>query len=211
MPYLNIDDGMDEHEKVEALSDAAYRLLMASLHYCARNLTDGFVPLSKARRLTATGDDVVAKELLDAGVWHDLGEGCDDRQCVKERTCHGTGRKGSYLVHDYLQWNHSKAWWEKRKDDQRERTRKWRAEQAKNKNQQVSPGNGNASRNALRAYPGDESRAAPDTEQNRYRDQRPDTNPLGLTPAVDGSSSVTEIQTARAKRAKGDGFEGETA
>lgn len=28
MPYLNIDDGMDEHEKIDALSDAAYRLLI---------------------------------------------------------------------------------------------------------------------------------------------------------------------------------------
>lgn len=27
MPYLNIDDGMDEHPKIEALSDAAFRAL----------------------------------------------------------------------------------------------------------------------------------------------------------------------------------------
>lgn len=31
MPYLNVDDGMDEHPKVDALSDAAFRLLMHDL------------------------------------------------------------------------------------------------------------------------------------------------------------------------------------
>ena len=29
MPYLNIDDGMDEHPKVDALSDAAFRLYVS--------------------------------------------------------------------------------------------------------------------------------------------------------------------------------------
>jgi hypothetical protein len=31
MPYLNIDDGIDEHPKVDALSDAAYRLLFRDI------------------------------------------------------------------------------------------------------------------------------------------------------------------------------------
>jgi hypothetical protein len=32
-----------------------------------------------------------------------------------------------YLIHDYLQWNHSKAWWEKRRRDEAERKAKYRA------------------------------------------------------------------------------------
>lgn len=36
MPYLNIDDGMDEHPKVDALSDAAFRLLMRVLMVWSR-------------------------------------------------------------------------------------------------------------------------------------------------------------------------------
>jgi len=127
MPYLNTDDGMDEHPKIEVLGDAAYRLLMASMHYSARKLTDGFVPLSKARRLTATGTDAVAAELVRAGVWHDLGEGCPDPACIESRTCHEEGKTGHYMVHDYLQWNHSKAWWDKRRKDQAERRRKYLA------------------------------------------------------------------------------------
>lgn len=127
MPYLNTDDGMDEHPKIEALSDAAYRLLHAAMRYCARNLTDGYVPLSRARRLTDTGGDPVAAELVRAGVLHDLGEGCPDADSVEARTCHAVGRKGHYIVHDYLQWNHSKAWWEKRRRDDAERRRKYLA------------------------------------------------------------------------------------
>jgi hypothetical protein len=127
VPYLNTDDGMDEHPKIDCLSDAAYRLLMASMHYCARNLTDGFVPLARARRLTVTGTDSVAAELIGAGVWHDLGNGCDRGECIEARTCHTDGRKAHYIVHDYLQWNHSKAWWEKRRRDQAERRKKYLA------------------------------------------------------------------------------------
>lgn len=131
MPYLNTDDGMDEHPKIDALSDAAYRLLMASMHYSARKLTDGLVPLSKARRLTATGTDAVAAELVRAGAWHDLGEGCSVATSIEDRTCHEEGQPGHYIVHDYLQWNHSKAWWEKRRRDDAERRRKYLARKNK--------------------------------------------------------------------------------
>jgi hypothetical protein len=128
MPYLNIDDGMDEHPKVDALSDAAFRLYVSGKLYCARKLTDGFIPHGKARRLTVTGNDAVAAELVRAGLWHDLGEGCDNPECVEERTCHKDGRPGHYIVHDYLQWNHSKHWWESRRKEDAERKKKWRAE-----------------------------------------------------------------------------------
>lgn len=130
MPYLNIDDKVDEHEKVEELSDAAYRLWKTSLSYCSRNMTDGVLKLSKARRLTATGTDAVAAEIVRAGLWHDLGEPCDDKACIEARTCRADGVPGAYLVHDYLQWNHSKEWWEKRRQDQRARKEKWKKRHA---------------------------------------------------------------------------------
>lgn len=127
MPYLNVDDGMDEHPRIDALSDAAFRLLMSSMLYSARKYTDGFVPLARARRLTTSGTDATAAELVRAGAWHDLGEGCPVGDSVDARTCHAHGRPGHYMVHDYLQWNHSKAWWAKRRRDEAERKRKWRA------------------------------------------------------------------------------------
>ena len=202
MPYLNIDDGMDEHPKVDGLSDEAFRLYVSSKLYCARTLTDGFLPLSKARRLTATGTDVVAKELVDADLWHDLGEGCDNDACVKERTCHKDGRAGHYIVHDYLQWNHSKHWWETRRAAEAERKKKWRKARKSGQTEDVAPSvptGHDAGQDAGRDAP--EPEPDPDTR----------TNPLVAPPAVDGLGSVTEIQTAREKRAQGDGSEGATA
>ena len=112
MPYLNIDDGMDEHPKIEPLTDAAFRLNISAMLYCARRGTDGAIPRAKARRLTDTASDAVAAELVRADVWHDIGEGCmDSRTCLP-------GQPGHYIVHDFLQWNHSADWWEKRSEDQ---------------------------------------------------------------------------------------------
>jgi hypothetical protein len=112
MPYLNIDDGMDEHPKVEGISDAAFRMHVSAMLYSARRGTDGAVPRAKARRLSDTASDAVAGELVRAGVWHDLGEGCDG-----SKTCL-PAVSGHYILHDFLQWNHSADWWEQRSEDQ---------------------------------------------------------------------------------------------
>jgi hypothetical protein len=127
MPYLNIDDGMYDHAKVDGLSDAAWRLHLTAMMFCARNLTDGFVSRGQSRRLTATASDPEASELVRAEVWHDIGEGCTDAACIEARTCPDNGKPGHYLLHDYLQWNHSKAWWDTRRREEAERKRKYRA------------------------------------------------------------------------------------
>lgn len=51
MPYLNIDDGIDEHPKVEALSDAAFRDLFRQL--CAWSRTGELPASALARELIA--------------------------------------------------------------------------------------------------------------------------------------------------------------
>ena len=203
MPYLNVDDGMDEHPKVDALSDAAFRLYVSGKLYCARKLTDGFIPHNKARRLTVTGNDAIAAELVRAGLWHDLGEGCNRPECIEERTCHRDGRAGHYIVHDYLQWNHSKHWWESRRKEDAERKKKWRAER---RAEGVTPDvRADVRADATR----DETRDS--LRQNQTRHQTPEQIPSVSLSAVDGGGSVTEIQTAREQRAKADGFKGETA
>jgi hypothetical protein len=118
---------MDEHPKLEFVSDAAFRLQVRALLYCARRTTDGFIPLEKVRQLRPGDADVVAAELVNAEVWHDLGEGCTSKECIDARTCHKKGRAGHFIVHDYLEWNHSKAWWENRKAAERERKAAYRA------------------------------------------------------------------------------------
>jgi hypothetical protein len=127
MPYLNIDDGMDEHPKIEGLSDAAFRMHIAGMLYSARRKTDGAVPRKKAPRLSDNASFGVAAELVRAGVWHDIGDGCTDSECIEAKTCRAEGLAGHYVIHDYLQWNHSRAWWDKRRADEAERLRKYRS------------------------------------------------------------------------------------
>jgi len=126
MPYLNIDDGEDEHPKIIGLSDAAYRLRSAMRGYAARNKTDGLVMLALARRLTDTASDVVLSELEKANLIHFPGTGCSD-----SRTCCDPPA-GYVMVHDYLEWNHSKRWWENRAIEERKRKAAYRKKKAQN-------------------------------------------------------------------------------
>lgn len=63
--FIMLHDGMPDHPKVDGLSDAAFRLLVATWCWCSRHLTDGHVPAATwAKRATPK----VRKELLDAGL-----------------------------------------------------------------------------------------------------------------------------------------------
>lgn len=119
MPYLNIDDGFPEHPKVDALSDAAFRLHVAGKCYAARALTDGIVPASRVPRLKPGYRAQQLKELLTAKVWHKGGEGCGTKNCPR-------GEPGQYVIHDYLEWNKPREWWEARRKHDAERQAEWR-------------------------------------------------------------------------------------
>ncbi len=122
MAYLNSDDGFPDHPKIDALSDAAYRLHDAGRHFAAKNLTDGAIPEYRVPRLSRAYKPAVLRELLDARIWHRGGEGCGTKTCIK-------GEAGEYVVHDFLQWNKSAAWWEKKRAADAKRQQEWRDEQ----------------------------------------------------------------------------------
>jgi len=123
MPYLNLDDDYPDHPKVEALTDPAFRLHTAAMTFCAKFTTDGFISPSQASKRTTTYRPRLLTELIDGGLWHDQGDGCGTKTCPP-------GRAGFYLLHDYLQWNKSKDWWEKKRRKDAERLANWRASQA---------------------------------------------------------------------------------
>ena len=91
MAYLNSDDGFPEHPKVDALTDGAYRLHDAGRHYCAKNLSDGRLPARNVRRLVPNYRPSQLTELLDGGLWHHGGEGCNTDHSPK-------GEPGEYVV-----------------------------------------------------------------------------------------------------------------
>lgn len=86
MTWVRIDDGMPDSLKVAPLSDAAFRAYITSICYCARSLTDGFVPAKKAKEFS--GRPRVVQELANAGLWD--------------------AEEGGYRVHDYLVYNPSR-------------------------------------------------------------------------------------------------------
>lgn len=120
MPYLNTDDGFPEHEKVDVLSDGAYRLHSAGMHFCAKHLTDGLIPTRRVSRLKPNYKRGELDELLDGRLWHKGGEGCDTDHCP-------LGGSSEYVVHDYLEWNKSKTWWEAKRAADAKRLADWRA------------------------------------------------------------------------------------
>lgn len=126
MPYLNTDDGFPEHPKVDALTDGAYRLHSAGMHYAARTLSDGAVPKNKVDRLKPGYKPSQLKELLDGRLWHVGGQGCGTEHCP-------IGQPSDYVIHDYLQWNKSREWWEERRRREAERVAEWRKKKSDEK------------------------------------------------------------------------------
>lgn len=96
MSWVRIDDHFPDHPKIAALGvlgPVAGWLHVAALCYCARYLTDGFIPDGQVTRLAELGPRAkptdVAARLVDVGLW--------------DRT------QGGYVVHDYLEYNPSRV------------------------------------------------------------------------------------------------------
>ena len=114
MPYLNLDDGYPEHRKVDALSDGAFRLHTSGLCYCAREQTDGFLFDHRVPRLVPRYRASHLDELTrgENPMWVPV--------------------PGGYQIHDYLEWNKSRDWWDEKREKDAKRLAEWRTKQAGN-------------------------------------------------------------------------------
>src|SRR5678815_4332210 len=106
MGWFRIDDRADDNPKLLALSDGALRLwLMGGIH-CAKHKTDGLLTQAAAfglRKFTKARLD----ELLTLGLWHQTDTG--------------------FQVHDFLDWNLSKAEIDAKQANGRARVQRHRA------------------------------------------------------------------------------------
>lgn len=79
--WVKLDDGFPDNPKVAGLSDMAFRAHVTMMCYCARYLTDGYVPSKVAspvhRKLVAS--------LIARGLWEPV--------------------EGGYRIHDWADWN----------------------------------------------------------------------------------------------------------
>jgi hypothetical protein len=106
--WVRLDDGFAEHPKMEAAGPLGLALHVAALCYCARHLTDGFVPAGKVPRLLdLPAWRKVAGTLVDAGAWDEV--------------------DGGYQLHDYLHYQPSRAEVEADRAKARDRMRRRRS------------------------------------------------------------------------------------
>lgn len=125
MPWVRFDDQFSIHRKVSGLSDAAFRLHVSAIFWCARNLTDGAVPEEDL-------DDVCARvrtpgrfvaELVRRGLWHEPKDICESPDCAADGTADG------WVIHDYLEFQPSKEKVVRDRKDNAARQKKWRDQQ----------------------------------------------------------------------------------
>jgi hypothetical protein len=153
-PWARIDDGFHAHPKVQAISLAASGLLVRAISYCAHYLTDGRIdpPFIRATAHGHVGRKAL-RELVDGGLLEPL-EG------------------GSYRVHDYLDFNPSRADVEAERDKQRRKKSNQRSRARQSSlpwdGAPLSPGDSPSGESGLGG-------ASTSTEQTEPLDARPRT------------------------------------
>lgn len=91
MGVARFDEGTPENHKFESAGAAASWLWFASVCYSRRTLSDGFIPRYKVATLVANLKQPYkhAEQLVAAGLWEIV--------------------EGGYRIHDYFDWNPTKA------------------------------------------------------------------------------------------------------
>lgn len=110
MSYAKFDDGFAQHPKVRRLSSGAFQLHVSGILHCSRWLTDGLVVADAIPDLMRKYRVSYLAELVDVGLWRELTPGL------------------LYEIHDYLEWNDSRAKVEHRRQKNADRLAKWRAD-----------------------------------------------------------------------------------
>ena len=105
MPWVRFDDQFPLHHKVAGLSDKTYRLASEAIFWCARNLTDGHISAQNLHQIRPALRSPAshASVLVSRHLWHPAGEGCDSEKCPAP-----LGDDG-WVVHDYWEYQPSKA------------------------------------------------------------------------------------------------------
>lgn len=135
MPWVRFDDAFPIHRKVDGLSDAAFRLHVSAIFWCARNLTDGVVPKEDLELVTARvrTPERFAADLVRRGVWHEPGYVCESEDCPAFHE-----GAGGWTIHDYLEFQPSKERVHVERRSNADRQKAWRERQKSTKRNAVT-------------------------------------------------------------------------
>jgi hypothetical protein len=161
--WVRLDDGFPRHPKVRRLSPVAFVLHVSAMCWSAEQLTDGMILDHQLHDVSDLSPKQVAKsvaELLGRGLW----EAVD----------------GAYLIHDYLDYNPSRADVEKEREAKKARQRRW-----------------------LESKKGRARDASLDASRDASRDAAPTPTPTPTRPDPLGSGSGRVGNSRSATRANG--------
>lgn len=127
MAWVRQSDDFYDHPKLIEVGPLGIALFFGVIAFCNRNLTDGFIRVSKARTvldfdgmhlpivdtggvLEVDGDallDGLVAAMIENGLWHQPGHACD---ACHARADGGEPKRGHVLVHDYFDFQASKEY-----------------------------------------------------------------------------------------------------
>ena len=140
MPWVRFDDVFPIHRKVRGLSDPAFRLHAEAIFWCARNLTDGFVPAADLLDLASARRPLkFVPELVIRGMWHLADEVCDSKKCPAY--VEQPSERDGWLLHDYFEYQPTKAQVIKEREQNAERQRRYKERHASNGTESHSESN----------------------------------------------------------------------
>jgi hypothetical protein len=117
--WIKLDDAFSEHPKIAEAGPIGAWVQIQALCYCARNLTDGFIPYATAQMFGLNGTEHIG--ISDGGVkgMMEFGRDCHEIDWPKILVECGLWETavGGYKVHDYLKYNPSKSEVEKERKD----------------------------------------------------------------------------------------------
>lgn len=132
MSWAKFDDQYPDHPKIVEVGPLGMALHMAATCYCARYLTDGFVPATMiARLISFDGIEVVSNGVSNA---------VTNKEVTDELVRVGLLEvvQGGYKVHDYLEYNPPAAQVKAEKAKNAKRQNEWRENHRNDKGEFVS-------------------------------------------------------------------------
>jgi len=106
MSWARLDDAILDNPKISAAGPLGFALHVAAITWCARNLTNGLIPKTRAHCLLPGEWTDIAQHLLVCELWHDCGV--------------------NYELHDFLDFNFSREQVQKRRQSTQMRVKRHR-------------------------------------------------------------------------------------
>jgi hypothetical protein len=182
MVWVKLDDSYPTHPKMVAAGPLGLALQTSAICYSNRYLTDGYIPTKVAKKLLdldelpGIGWKSIANRLVEVGAWREV--------------------PGGYQIHDYAEYQPSKAEVEEGRRAAKERMQRVRA----NKQRTNSERSGDVRAKFgvrspdVRSTP---SRPVPDVPTERTRAHARDPTPKNQPPVFNGDAHVARLEAEK--------------